>query len=58
MKICDLIGHKYQSRYDYGAPTGVIRGAVDDPMLLIEASKPKTYVHDICVRCGNVIKKS
>lgn len=28
-----------------------------DTVALIEASRPRTYLFDICERCGHVIKK-
>lgn len=48
--------HRYEARYDYGAPLELRVKGVDaaEYILVLEASKPKTYVHDICVHCGNV----
>jgi hypothetical protein len=55
-----FFGHNFKARYTVGSPHdfsgmkmkgyGVAEGAVK----MIEASKPKTYVGDVCVRCGEV----
>ena len=52
-------GHRYQPRFDYGLPTVTKAwgGAVSTVPEIIESSKPRTYVHDICVRCGDVIQR-
>lgn len=53
-----LFGHSYQPRYTTGAPalTSVkaADGCPDDWVDLMESSKPKNYVHDVCTRCGAV----
>lgn len=57
-----VFGHNYEARYDtwYSAPTGDV-GNIPAPFIedILEASKErkKTYVHDICTRCGNVIRR-
>lgn len=66
MKKCNgpagvLFGHNYQPRYSTGKPalTSVKAsdGCVDDLLDLLEASKPSTYVHDVCTRCGDIAGK-
>lgn len=57
-----IFGHKYQPRYNVGAPTasGIKLAEYDAEILelsirAIEASKPTTYVHDVCARCGDMV---
>ena len=49
----------FQPRYDYGEPTikHMKGGDPDTHVDLIEASKLKTYVRDVCERCGKVIER-
>ena len=49
----------FQPRYDYGEPTIAKAGNIDayDLMQIMEASKKKTYVRDVCNRCGKVIER-
>lgn len=61
MSECERIGKwiggcRFEPRYDVGEPKihGKITG-YDLPAVL-EASKPKTYIHDICIRCGKIVK--
>ena len=53
-----LFGHKYQPRYSTSEPRlGPLTGnGVDGDFFLraMETSKSKTYVHDVCVRCGAI----
>ena len=53
-----LFGHKYQPRYNTGEPTvtsaKMSRGDPDNLIDLLDASKPSTYVHDVCTRCGAI----
>lgn len=53
-----IFGHKFQPRYSTGAPkVGELDVEDASPAFLlgfVEASKSKTYVHDVCVRCGAV----
>lgn len=53
--------HRFEARYDLsGAQTladilggeGNFRGNING---LLEKSRTKTYVHDICVRCGTTV---
>lgn len=49
-------GHRYEARYSYGNPTVTKAwgGAISTVPEIIESSKPRTYVHDICTRCGDI----
>lgn len=51
--------HKFEPRYDERANPNVLRMEgtvnVDEMRKLVYY---KVYVHDICVRCGKVIKRS
>lgn len=54
-------GHNYQPRYDEGEPVGlsdsVLFTTIDARKAeIIAASKSRTYVCDVCTRCGDVIK--
>jgi hypothetical protein len=56
-----LQGHKFEPRYSAGSPTCVPNGtvwgeSVRHTIAIIEASKPKTYCYDICVRCGTKVQ--
>ena len=49
-----IFGHKYQGRYSYVFPSHLakIKGEGD-----IDSLKEKRYEYDVCVRCGDVVKK-
>lgn len=52
-------GCRFEPRYDCGAPDlsrfdTLSGGGVPT---LIEALKPTTYVHDICVTCGKIVDR-
>jgi hypothetical protein len=62
-KCTSWLGHKFEGRYSLGAPVKqmdehwlAIQGTVAIPRI-IDASKPKTYERDVCVRCGAVIER-
>jgi hypothetical protein len=49
-------GCKFEPRYSLGEPRlegAKMSGNVE---ALIEAMKPKTYIHDICIHCGAIVK--
>lgn len=55
-----LFGHNFEARYSYGAATTMVdefEGNASAVIAVIEASKPETYVHDVCTRCGATIEK-
>ena len=53
-------GCKFEARYDIGEPTMTLKGTMTgyDFREALEAIKPKTYVHDVCVTCGKTINRS
>ena len=55
---CGKENHKYESRYDYGAPhiEEIEGGSISNQIMMVEASKPRTYVCDICIYCGDIKK--
>jgi hypothetical protein len=58
--ICDWIGHKYRPRFDLSEPTVTHCdgwGRLSDVEILLEASKRKTFVRDVCERCGDIIPR-
>lgn len=50
----------FEPRYDIGAPSMSLEGKSTPSGFaeMVEATKPKTYVHDICVSCGKVVNRS
>jgi len=52
-----LFGHDYQPRYSTGPGdfTGM-KGSLHACRTMMEEAKSKTYVCDVCTRCGKVIK--
>lgn len=49
--------HCFEPRYDYGQPLGIEAQNIGSQVLLdfAEATKSKTYVYDICIKCGMII---
>lgn len=58
-KCISWLGHKFVARYDLGARdlSRFIKFNTYDMNGFIEAMKPKTYVHDVCVRCGQIVER-
>lgn len=58
MYVCDkrmYSGHKFEPRYDLKMPASFAERLTHAPSgHLVEALKDRTYVHDICVRCGMI----
>lgn len=52
---------KFEPRYDEGVPTAAqptsYHGPAGGVARMLEASKPRTYVRDVCVRCGKTIER-
>lgn len=57
LKCPSIFGHKYEARYSYGRPAKIeIENVCEDGLVkVLEASKSRQYVHDICVRCGHIV---
>lgn len=55
-----LFGHRYRPRYSYGTPTlAAIKGCPPwRAAEIIDASRPATYLCDICDRCGDIIYRT
>lgn len=51
---------KFSPRFDRAAPTieSLGRGDARAMVLIIEASKPTTYVRDVCETCGRTIERA
>lgn len=47
---------RFQARYDFGRPDLGRFKSIPTPEF-IEALKPKTYIKDVCIRCGKTIKR-
>ena len=59
VKCTSIFGHSYEPRYDLGEskwPTG-FRAEYVNVEAILNKFRTKTYVCDICVKCGHVIKK-
>lgn len=54
MKLCRMFGHKFQARYH--VKPGITQASGCWSTADLEAVQIKTYVHDICTRCGLIIK--
>ena len=52
-------GCKFEGRYDEGAPdlAPFKSFKAADTSAFLNSLKPKTYVHDICIRCGKTVKR-
>lgn len=51
---------RFEARYDKGQTTVTKAGgqySAEDIERIINAATPKTYVCDVCVRCGHVIER-
>lgn len=49
---------RFRPRYDIGSPTvKTDRMWGFDLAGIIEASKPQSYVHDVCIRCGKTVQR-
>ncbi len=55
-------GCRFEARYDEAGPDIAIMNRIqlkmsDDTSKVIMALRPKTYIHDICTRCGKVVER-
>ena len=55
--------HRFQARYDlsaaavYPKEVSTIVGVDPSVIAICEQSRQRTYVHDICVKCGEIVKR-
>ncbi len=64
MSDCPRLGHmtsgcKFEPRYDHGQSVPInVGGSVDASgmAIIMEASKSRRYVRDICVTCGKTVE--
>lgn len=58
-KCTSWFGHKFVARYDIGEPDLSMFTSLKtrDMSGFVESMKPKTYVHDVCVRCGQIVER-
>jgi hypothetical protein len=59
-KCTSWLGHKFEARFDIGAKVGGPVEYEGSALFVLELEKLKqsrTYVHDICVRCGHVVQR-
>lgn len=47
----------FEARYSYGPPAQFTAESIGPHALerMMEASKTKTYIHDICTACGKIV---
>ena len=64
MSDCERVGKwiggcRFEARYDEGAPdlSGGLEMKSGNPAPFLLALRPKTYIHDICTRCGKVVTR-
>lgn len=58
-KACSWLGHKYQPRYDYQPGTFESQELpAFYAVAIIEACSIRTYVRDVCVRCGHALERN
>ncbi|WP_159585940.1 hypothetical protein [Chelativorans xinjiangense] len=51
-------GCRFEARYDLGPPDlSRFKSFERATLEFFEIMKPKTYVHDVCVRCGKIVKR-
>lgn len=58
---CSKHGHEYEARYDSrpsGQKSTIERGTLEALRLMLEHNAIKTYVQDVCVKCGDIKKRS
>ena len=57
--VGEIMGHKYSPRFDYGESNleNVKARTAQEAIAFVHATKPETYVYDICERCGHIIKR-
>lgn len=54
--------HRFEPRYDRGAMdtrslSGMDIKGYDATMAALDGARSKTYIHDICIRCGTIVKR-
>lgn len=57
---CEKQGHKFEGRFDIaGDRSGMKTGAMsaEEIATILEVRADKTYVRDVCVKCGKTIER-
>lgn len=54
-----LFGHDFKPRYDEGPPSQMNANMCSEYFMLeyMKESKPRTYVCDVCERCGTTVRR-
>ena len=56
---CTLLGHHFEPRYDEAPNGAVIKGMSGGVAEVVRAALyRRIYVHDVCVRCGTVVRRN
>jgi hypothetical protein len=58
-KCTSWLGHKFEARFDIKPYPGAnfLRASADATVKVINAQATRTYVRDVCVRCGATIER-
>lgn len=59
-KCKSWMGHNFEARYDIGEPNLSVFKSFSGFQVaeMMEALKPKKYVHDVCTRCGAIVERN
>ncbi|SCW91963.1 hypothetical protein SAMN03159424_04404 [Pseudomonas sp. NFACC05-1] len=59
MKCTSRLGHKYRARYDSEPMLDFQVGRItpSDMCRFLEPGRKQTYVHDVCERCGHIVRR-
>ncbi len=51
--------HKFEARYDVEPSHDVaeIKGSTESIKAFFRGIEKRTYIHDVCIKCGKTIKK-
>ena len=55
MKSCEILGHKFEARYDEKQSNYKLENVLSRDLRSLMFYN--VYIHDICTRCGEVIKR-
>ncbi|MEK6884247.1 MAG: hypothetical protein AABY22_31745 [Nanoarchaeota archaeon] len=55
--VCGSQNHRFEPRYDMDFPDDIQCSVSSMDEAQLDALKDRTYVHDVCERCGNVVRR-
>ena len=59
-KCSSVFGHNFEPRYDEEPGLSVEMGPKwrrEDVLAIFDATRKRTYVHDVCTRCGATVNR-